>query len=160
MKEKSGSSKNSKKTDIDQILTYINDVPIRRNFVDNLPSNPKLKVLLIKKRRAGILSEVLFWMQIRAKSFHKIDFERQMIIGDYIVDFYVKNLGLVIEIDGANHNKNQVEDGVEHEFLESLGLQVFRIKDADVRNKLPEVMENLEKFIVLNYKITPNPEIL
>lgn len=77
-----------------EILTYINQIPISKNFIDNLPYNPKLKLLAREKRKAGILSEVLFWQQVRAKQFHNIDFDRQRIIGNYIVDFYIKALGL------------------------------------------------------------------
>ena len=44
-----------------EILTHINGIAIRRNFVENLPYNPELKKLLSGKRKAGILSEVLFW---------------------------------------------------------------------------------------------------
>lgn len=73
-----------------EILTYINGIPIRMHFMGILPYNPNLKPLLSAKRKAGILSEVIFWQQVRANSFHHIDFDRQRIIGNYIVDFYVK----------------------------------------------------------------------
>ena len=42
-----------------EILTHVNGVPIRRNFVENLPFNPQLIVLLKEKRKAGILGEVI-----------------------------------------------------------------------------------------------------
>ena len=76
-----------------KILTEINGVPIRRNFIENLPYNPNLKKLINGKRKAGILGEVIFWKLVRTKIFHNIDFDRQRIIGNYIVDFYVKTLG-------------------------------------------------------------------
>lgn len=143
-----------------EIITQINGVPIRRNFVENLPFNPNLKVLLRDKRKAGILSEVLFWKQVRAKTFHHIDFDRQRIIGNYIVDFYVKTLGLVVEIDGSSHDLKQDYDDVRQIYLESLGLIVFRITDFDVRNKLSVVMKELEDFIVRHYGTTPSSKIL
>ncbi|MGC4130148.1 MAG: endonuclease domain-containing protein [Bergeyella sp.] len=136
---------------MNEILTYINETPIRRNFVENLPYNPHLKKLLSEKRRTGILSEVLFWKQVRARSFHNIDFDRQRIIGNYIVDFYVKALGLVIEIDGSSHDEKQVYDGIREEFLESLNLKIFHISDFDVKNNLVMVMKDLEDFIVEHY---------
>ena len=68
---------------MNKILTQINGVPICRNFVENLPYNSNLKKLLSGKRKAGILSEVLFWKQVRARTFHNIDFDRQRIIGNY-----------------------------------------------------------------------------
>ena len=143
-----------------EILTIINGIPIRRNFVENLPYNPYLKVLLKEKRKARILSEVLFWKKVRAKKFYTIDFDRQRIIGNYIVDFYVKTLGLIIEIDGSSHDEKQIYDGIREEYLESLGLLVFRISDFDVRNNLSWVMKELENFIVLYYGTTPSSKIL
>ncbi len=135
---------------MNEILTYINGVPIRRNFVENLPYNPSLKKVLPGKRKAGILSEVLFWKQVRARTFHNIDFDRQRIIGNDIVDFYVKTLGLVIEIDGSSHDEKEIYK-ITQTFLESLGLKIFRITDFDVKNNLPLVMKNLEEFIILHY---------
>lgn len=134
-----------------EILTQISGIPIRENYVENLPYNPKLKPLLHGKRKAGILSEVIFWKQVRAKSFHQIDFDRQRIIGNYIVDFYVKRLGLIIEIDGWSHDLKKDYDEVRQKYLESLELKIFRTTDFDVKNNLGRVMKDLEDFIVENY---------
>ncbi|REC43077.1 endonuclease domain-containing protein [Chryseobacterium sp. 5_R23647] len=134
-----------------EILTRINGIPIRINFVEHLPYNPQLKSLLHGKRKAGILSEVIFWKQVRAKSFHNIDFDRQRIIGNYIVDFYVKKLGLIIEIDGWSHDVKEVYDELRNKYLESLGLKIFRVTDFDVKNNLGRVMKGLEDFIVQHY---------
>ena len=131
-----------------EILTHINGIAIRRNFVENLPYNPELKKLLSGKRKAGILSEVLFWKQVRARSFHKIDFDRQRIIGNYIVDFYVKSLGIVIEIDGSSHNDKEEYDEKRQSFLESLNLKVYRISDFRVKNDLANVMNELKDYII------------
>ncbi len=146
-------------TTMKEILTVINGIPIRRNFVENLPYNPYLKVLLKEKRKARILGEVIFWKKVRAKKFYTIDFDRQRIIGNYIVDFYVKTLGLIIEIDGSSHDENEVYDSIRQKYLESLGLLVFRINDFDVRNNLGFVMKELEDFIVLHYGTTPSSKI-
>ncbi|KUJ54815.1 endonuclease domain-containing protein [Chryseobacterium aquaticum] len=134
-----------------EILTQINGIPIHKNFVENLPYNPKLKALLNEKRKAGILSEVIFWKQVRAKSFHHIDFDRQRIIGNYIVDFYVKKLGLIVEIDGWSHDVKKDYDELRQKYLESLGLKIFRVTDFDVKNNLSVVMKDLENFVVENY---------
>lgn len=134
-----------------QILTHIGNVPIYRNFVEDLPYNPDLKPLLAKKRKAGILSEVLFWKQVRARTFHNIDFDRQRIIGNYIVDFYVKALGLVVEIQQSDKENKQIHEGINRAFLESLGLKVFHISDFDVRNNIFLVLRDLEAFIITNF---------
>jgi len=135
-----------------EILTRINGIPIRKNFIENLPYNPELKPLLHGKRKAGILSEVIFWKQVRTKTFHNIDFDRQRIIGNYIVDFYVKKLGLVIEIDGWSHDVKKDYDDLTQKYFESLGLKIFRTTDFDMKNNLGRVMKELEDFIVENYR--------
>ncbi|AZA89951.1 Protein of uncharacterised function (DUF559) [Chryseobacterium nakagawai] len=142
-----------------EILTSINGIPIHKNFVENLPYNPYLKVLLKEKRKARILGEVIFWKKVRARTFHHIDFDRQRIIGNYIVDFYVKSLGLIIEIDGSSHEGKEVYDDIRQKYLESLGLLVFRIADFDVRNNLVLTMKDLEDFIITHYGTTPSSKI-
>jgi very-short-patch-repair endonuclease len=133
------------------ILTTINKIPIYRNFVENLPHNSALKQLARSKRKAGILSEVLFWMQVHKRNFHKIDFDRQRIIGNYIVDFYVKALGLVVEVDGSSHDNKQEYDAERQAYLESYGLKVFRCTDLDVKQHINYVFEALEDFIIKHY---------
>ena len=64
------------------ILTTINQSPIYRNFIKNLPKNPGLNKFVRDKRKEGILSEVLFWQKVHKGKFHKIDFDRQRIIGN------------------------------------------------------------------------------
>ncbi|MGA9212782.1 endonuclease domain-containing protein [Kaistella sp.] len=134
-----------------KILTQIEGIIIYRNFVKNLPYNPHLIPLTRQKRKLGILSEVLFWKQVRNNNFHQIDFDRQRIIGNYIVDFYVKTLGVVVEIDGTSHDDKQEYDLKRTTFLENLGLKVFRITDWDVKHNLTAAMKDLEHFIIDHY---------
>ena len=131
-----------------EITAYINNQPIYRNFVQNLPYNIKLKSRARALRKAGVLSEVVFWLQVHKGMFWKIDFDRQRIIGNYIVDFYVKTLGLVIEIDGSSHNDKEDYDQKREEYLFSLGLKVYRISDLRVKHDLNNVMIELEKYII------------
>ena len=133
------------------ILTHIRGTPIRKNRIENLPYNKKLKTLLPDKRKARILCEVLFWKQVHRGRFHQIDFDRQKIIGNYIVDFYVKSLGLAIEIDGWSHDFKKDYDKVRQKYFESLGLKIFIINDFDVKNNLGVVMKGLEDFIIQHY---------
>ena len=84
--------------------------------------------------------------------FHGLDFDRQKVIGNYIVDFYVKRLGLVVEIDGGSHNEKMDYDARRDDFLEGLGLKVFRTTDYDVLQHVDIVLEDLRKFIVENYE--------
>ena len=141
-----------------EILTTINGMAIKRNFVEHLPYNPKLKTLVRDKRKEGILGEVLFWKQVRAKQFHKIDFDRQRIIGNYIVDFYVKALGLIVEIDGSSHDNKIEYDAIRQAYLESLGLKMFRASDMDVKVRMPFVLLDLENYLISEYGVNIHPQ--
>ena len=137
----------------DEILTLIKDIPIKRNFVLNLPNNPTLKSRANALRKAGNFSEVVFWKEVRNKSFWNIDFDRQRIIGNYIVDFYVKTLGLVVEIDGEIHNFQEEYDEKREMYLKDLGLKVFRISTTKMLFDTENVMKDLEQFIITKYKV-------
>jgi len=131
-----------------EITAYINGQPIYRNFIENLPYNIKLKSRARALRKAGVLSEVIFWLQVHKGIFWKIDFDRQRIIGNYIVDFYIKTLGLAIEIDGSSHNNKEEYDQKREDYLISLGLRVYKISDLRVKHDLNNVMIELEKYII------------
>lgn len=140
-----------------QVVTTVNNIPIIRNFVVNLPYNRALNQLAKDKRKAGILSEVLFWQQVHKGKFYNIDFDRQRIIGNYIVDFYVKTLGLVIEIDGSSHNYKVEYDAERQFYLENLGLKVYRIADIDVKKNIGSVMRGLENYVVQEFRGMTTP---
>ncbi|MBF0275289.1 MAG: DUF559 domain-containing protein [Nitrospinae bacterium] len=127
--------------------------PKKRNLRDtkafmSLPYNPELKARARELRKAGNLAEVLFWLQVKKHQFHELDFDRQKIIGNYIVDFYCASLRLVVEIDGGSHNDKQEYDKKRDDFLEGLGLTVIHVLDRDVRNNIQAVMGYLEKWVV------------
>jgi len=65
----------------------------------SLPYNPNLRERAKELRKAGDLSEVLLWQQFHKRKFKGFDFDRQKIIGNYIVDFYCTNCDVVIEVD-------------------------------------------------------------
>jgi very-short-patch-repair endonuclease len=105
-----------------------------------LPYNPNLKQRSRELRKAGILSEILFWNQVKNKQFKNLDFDRQKIIGNYIVDFYCASCKVVIEIDGISHDDKQEYDAERDEFMKGLGLEVIRIADIDVKRDIKGVM--------------------
>jgi very-short-patch-repair endonuclease len=121
--------------------------PLRKLW--DLPYNPLLKERARELRTQGILSEVLFWNMVKNKQILWLDFDRQRIIGNYIVDFYLSSLGMVFEIDGSSHDDKVEYDANRDEFLQSLGLQVIHILDHDVKKNIEWVMhivrESIEK---------------
>ncbi|MCL2290132.1 MAG: endonuclease domain-containing protein [Bacteroidetes bacterium] len=126
---------------------------IKPRFTNNLPKNRNLIHFSKKNRHAGILSEVLFWKQVHKGKFYGINFNRQKIIGNYIVDFYVPSLSLVIEIDGSSHDYKEEYDHKREDFFKSLGLNVFKVSDMAVRNNLSWVLDCLRDFIIQEYSV-------
>ncbi|WP_366185810.1 DUF559 domain-containing protein [Flavobacterium ovatum] len=124
---------------------------IPHNTITRLPYNPRLKSRVKELRYAENLPEVLFWMQVHKNHFYKIDFDRQKIIGNYIVDFYVKKLGLVVEIDGSSHDGKEQYDAQRDAYLKSLGLKVLHIPAIEVLQMMAKVMTDVEDFIIENY---------
>lgn len=134
-----------------EIIAFINNQPIFSNYIENLPCNIQLKSRARALRKAGVLSEVIFWLQVHKGMFWKIDFDRQRIIGNYIVDFYVKTLGLIIEIDGASHNEKEKYDQKRDDYFISLGLKIYKISDLRVKHDLNNLMIELEKYITKEF---------
>ena len=133
-------------------MTIINGIGIKDCPVHNLPVNMELQDFARKNRRSGNLAEIVFWLQVHRKHFHGLDFDRQKVIGTYIVDFYVKRLGLVVEIDGGSHNEKMDYDARRDDYLKGLGIKVFRTTDYDVLQHVDIVLEDLRIFILDNYE--------
>ncbi|MCO5287781.1 MAG: DUF559 domain-containing protein [Chitinophagaceae bacterium] len=115
----------------------------RKYFI--LPYNSDLGDRAKALRKAANLSEVLFWNQVKQGKFKGLDFDRQKIIGNYIVDFFCVNCGVVIEIDGSSHDEKEEYDAERDEFLMSLDLKIIRIPVIHILHRLEETMEWLKE---------------
>ena len=133
-------------------MTIINNIKIKDRYIHNLPANKDLLWFARENRKAGNMAEIVFWMKVHKKMFHGLDFDRQKVIGNYIVDFFVRKLGLVIEIDGGSHNEKADYDAQRDKYLESIGLKVFHTTDYDVLQHVGMVLEELRRYIVNNYE--------
>jgi very-short-patch-repair endonuclease len=136
-----------------EILISINGIPITNNFTQKLPFNSKLKGRAKALRKAYNFAEVAFWKEIHKGKFHNIDFDRQRIIGNYIVDFYIKSLGVVLEIDGSSHENKEVYDEKRTAYLQSYGLRIFRMNDYNVLHDMGNVLKKSEEFIIEHFAI-------
>ena len=70
---------------------------------------------------------------------------RQKVIGNYIVDFYVAEAGLVIELDGSQHYEAEGKqlDAVRDSWLRALGLTVLRYSNADIHHRFQAVCQDI-----------------
>ena len=74
-------------------------------------------------------------------------FLRQRPIGNYIADFFSKELKLVIEVDGITHEYKQQEDVEKDLVLNEMGYKVLRFADNDVLNHIEIVAREIENYI-------------
>ena len=109
--------------------------------LNDLPYNPALKERARELRKAGNLSEVLLWNAVKNKQLEDLDFDRQRVIGNYIVDFYCHEYALVVEIDGSSHDDKQEYDAGRDAYLKGLGLNVLHVQDIEVKKNLSGVIE-------------------
>ena len=70
---------------------------------------------------------------------------RQKVIGNYIVDFYIASSKIVIEIDGSQHyEENGLEkDSTRDEFLISKGIKVLRYSNIDINQRFEGVCQDI-----------------
>lgn len=104
-----------------------------------LPRNKSLKNLSTKLRNNATEEENKLWYEFLR--IYPVRFNRQRIIGNYIVDFYCAKAKLVVEIDGSQHyeNKGIKSDAERTRFLENAGLKVIRFSNLDIKESFYEV---------------------
>jgi very-short-patch-repair endonuclease len=96
--------------------------------------NSELKHHARALRKRMTDTEIRLWARLRLKRLNGYPFQRQRIIGNYIVDFYCPRAKLVIEVDGGQHNssENMLPDKRRDNYLKSKRLTVLRFADTDV----------------------------
>lgn len=113
----------------------------------NLPRNTSLKPLATNLRNNSTKEEKILWYEYLRT--HPLRFNRQRIIGDYIVDFYCAKAKLVIEIDGSQHyyESEMQKDTERTNFLKGLGLKVIRFSNDDINKNLEGVCLQIDETI-------------
>lgn len=112
--------------------------------------NPKLKELARKLRQNMTFSEVKLWNELKNGQLLGYDFDRQRPIGNYIVDFFCKDLQLAIEVDGITHFDDEVtkKDVIRQEELEMLGVTFLRFDAMLVINNIDAVVNEIKEWIM------------
>ena len=129
--------------------------------MSRLPCNKKLRPRSTKMRNEPTPQEGHLWYDFLRTA--QPQWNRQRIIGSYIVDFYCAKAGLVIELDGSQHydEAGLIEyDRVRTEYLQALGLKVLRFTnlevDRDFRAVCQRIQEEVERrFIVSASSVQP-----
>ncbi len=80
---------------------------------------------------------------------HPVRFNRQKVLGKYIVDFYCAEAQLVVELDGGGHYTEEAKryDMERTAFLESYGLKVIRIPNNEINHNFCGACEYIDLMI-------------
>ena len=115
-----------------------------------IPYNPKLKELSKRLRKNMTFSEVKLWNELKNGQMLDYDFDRQRPIGNYIVDFFCKDLQLAIEVDGITHmdEKIMLKDEIRQEEIEEMGVHFLRFDALLVVNKVEAAVREIRNWIL------------
>lgn len=120
--------------------------------------NPSLKQNAQNLRRNMTKEERKLWYDFLRD--YPAQFRRQLVIGNYIVDFYCEKAKLVVELDGSQHYEPEgVEaDARRTQYLQSLGLCVLRFSNGDVNRNFRGVCEAIDFYVTSAKKQTSSSD--
>jgi len=114
-----------------------------------LPENIKSHARELRKNATD--AEILMWQLLCRNQMLGFGFRRQHPMGNYILDFYCHQAGLIIELDGGQHNEDRQRryDEARSAYLVKQGLKVLRVWNNDVlantEGVLQAIYEELKK---------------
>jgi very-short-patch-repair endonuclease len=110
----------------------------------NLPKNNNLKSNAQNLRKNMTREERHLWHDFLKT--YTLQFNRQKVIGNYIIDFYCDKAKLAIEIDGSQHYEDNkiIYDKERTEYLNVLGLKVLRFTNIDIDKNFNGVCETID----------------
>ena len=109
----------------------------------NQRNNPKLTGRAQQLRQNMTREERHLWYDFLKQL--PVTFNRQKVIGRYIVDFYCAEAKLVIELDGSQHfeDAGAEADRERDEYLKSMGLMVLRYPNSAIWGNFEGVCEDI-----------------
>lgn len=105
-----------------------------------------LKEFAKKNKQYSTEAERIMWEHLCSKQLW-VKFNRQYIIGDYIVDFVCLDRKLIVEVDGGYHSEYEQMEKDEHrtEHLERMGFSVLRFSNEAVLTDIEKVLETIRQ---------------
>ena len=75
--------------------------------------------------------------------------KRQAVIDYYIVDFYIPQAKIVIELDGSQHftEDGALQDGIRDHVLHKYGIRVLRYSNREIHENFDGVCKDIQMYI-------------
>lgn len=105
-----------------------------------------LKEFARKNKQHPTEAERILWEYLRGRKLW-FKFNRQHIVGDYIVDFICIEKSLVVEVDGGYHSEyEQIQkDEMRTDSLRRMGFRVIRFANEDVYGRIQDVIDKIKE---------------
>ena len=109
--------------------------------------NEDLVPVAQKLRREMTKEERRLWYDFLKR--YPIKFQRQKVLGKYIVDFYSAQAKIVIELDGSGHfsGEGELYDKERTAFLSNYGLKVVRFTNLEIVRNFQGVCERIDELV-------------
>ena len=88
-------------------------------------------------------AEKFIWKSLLKQKKLGVGIKRQRPIGNFIVDFFSQEIGLIIEIDGSSHFSKGDYDEYRDAKLKGFGYTILRFSEGEVLNNLDEIYPKL-----------------
>jgi len=90
-------------------------------------------------------AEAILWEALRNRRLASFKFRRQHPLGRYVADFYCAAAALIIELDGAVHDRPEQREYDEGRQAELVGrsLTVLRLRNSDVEHNIAEALQRI-----------------
>jgi adenine-specific DNA-methyltransferase len=100
-----------------------------------------------KLRQQATDAETRLWYHLRGRRLQGFRFRRQHPIGPYFADFVCLEVGLIIELDGGQHNtrKGLAHDTTRSDVLAARGFEILRFWNNDVLQNTQGVLEAISR---------------
>jgi very-short-patch-repair endonuclease len=130
----------------------------RKSSRQDWRNRPQTVMRAKRLRREMTDAERLLWSKLRRKQMNGRHFRSQVPVPPYIADFACIELGLIVEVDGGQHNIDQARDARRTAWLESKGYRVLRFWNNEVLQNLDGVLETI-RLATLPEPVSPRIDI-
>ena len=109
--------------------------------------NPNLKGFSTALRKNQTKEEKHLWYDFLRQ--YPVRFNRQKVLGPYIVDFFCASAKLVIELDGSQHysEEGSDDDKIRDRYLARLGIKVVRYSNLEITREFDAVCVDISEHV-------------
>lgn len=119
--------------------------------------NKKLTPISKALRKNMTAEEKRLWYDFLKKL--PLTVHRQKVIDSYVVDFYIAEAKLILELDGSGHSvqSQKQRDQIRDYRLESQGFQILRISNKEIQESFSSVCDTIiDRISSLHKKLSEN----